>query len=109
MSIYCNQIQLIGCINRDVELKTSRHGGVMARASMATREVYKNEAGEKVIEVYWHNLIAWGKLAEMMHVLCKQGKEVVIQGKLTHRNYESKDGISRHISEIVVSEFLLIS
>ncbi len=103
-----NRVQLIGNLGRDVELKSLDNGRVMARAGIATREVYRNEAGEKTVEVQWHQLVAWGKLAEMMHVMGKKGKEIAVQGKLTHRKYEDKDGIVRYTSEVVVSEFMLI-
>lgn len=104
-----NRVQLIGNLGRDVEIKSLDNGRSMARASIATREVYRNDEGEKNIDVQWHNLVAWGKMAEMMHILCKKGKEVAVQGKLTHRMYEDKDGVTRYTSEIVVSEFMLIN
>lgn len=103
-----NRVQLIGNLGRDVELKSLDNGRVMARAGIVTREVYRNEAGEKMVEVQWHQLVAWGKLAEMMHVMGKKGKEIAVQGKLTHRKYEDKDGAVRYTSEVVVSEFMLI-
>lgn len=104
-----NRVQLIGNLGRDVEIKALDNGRAMARASIATREVYRSENGEKMVEVQWHNLVAWGKLAELLHVMGKKGKEVAVQGKLTHRIYEDKDGVSRFTSEVVVNEFMLIN
>ncbi len=103
-----NRVQLIGNLGRDVEIKALDNGRAIARASIATREVYRNESGEKTVEVQWHNLVAWGKLAELMHVMGKKGKEVAVQGKLTHRTYEDKDGVTRFTSEVIVNEFMLI-
>jgi single-strand DNA-binding protein len=104
-----NRVQLIGNLGRDVEIKALDNGRAIARASIATREVYRNEAGEKTVEVQWHTLVAWGKLAELMHAICKKGKEVAVQGKLTRRIYTDKDGVSRQTSEVVVNEFMLMN
>jgi single-strand DNA-binding protein len=103
-----NKVQLIGNLGRDVEWKQLENGNSIARAVIATKEVYKNSSGEKVIDVQWHNLVGWGKVAEIMHAILGKGKEVAVQGKLTHRSYEDKDGQKRFISEVVVSEFMPI-
>ena len=68
-----------------------------------------NDKGEKVIDVQWHNIVGWGKIAENMHVYLKKGKEVAIQGKLRHRTYDDKEGIKRYTSEVWVNEFMLLS
>jgi len=104
-----NRVQLIGHLGKDVEFKALDNGNALARVSIATKEIFQNSKGERVVDVQWHQLIGWGKLAEMMQVLCKKGKEVAVQGKLTHRSYEDKDGKKRYLSEIVVSEFMLMN
>lgn len=103
-----NKVQLIGNLGRDVEFKQLENGSAIARVSIATKEVYKNPKGEKIIDVQWHQLVGWGKVAEIMHVLLKKGKEVAVQGKLTHRSYEDEQGHKRQVSEVVVDEFMLI-
>ena len=77
--------------------------------SLATNDYYRNKEGEKVEETQWHNLVAWGKKAEVMARILKKGNEVAIQGKLTHRTYEDKDGKTRYFSEVVVHDFLKIT
>ena len=104
-----NKVQLIGHLGREVEFKQLEDGNALARVSLATKEVNKNQAGEKQVNTQWHHLIAWGKQAENMQVYFKKGKQVAVQGKLAHRSYEDKDGIKRHISEVVVKEFMLIN
>ena len=101
-----NKVQLIGNLGKDVEFKQLKGGNAIARVTIATKEVYKNPKGEKAVDVQWHNLVGWGKVAEMMQVLHKKGKEVAVQGKLTHRSYEDKDGQKRYISEVIVEEFM---
>lgn len=103
-----NKVQLIGHLGKDAEFKTFDNGNTLARVSIATKEVFHNSKGEKVVDVQWHQLVGWGKLAEMMQVLCKKGKEVAVQGKLTHRTYEDDNGQMKYLSEVVVSEFMLL-
>ena len=104
-----NRVQLIGHLGKDVEFKELENGNELARVSIATKEIFQNSKGERVVDVQWHQLVGWGKLAEMMQVLCKKGKEVAVQGKLTHRTYEDKNGQMRFLSEIVVNEFMLLN
>lgn len=104
-----NSVTLIGNLGKDPEIKQLQNGSWVARMSLATNETYKNQKGDKVTATQWHTLVAWGKTAEMMNNLLKKGKEVVVRGKLTYRNYEDKNGVKRNISEIWVSEFALLN
>ena len=101
-----NHVQLIGNLGKDVEFKQLKGGKAIARAVIATKEIYRNLQGEKVVDVQWHNLVGWGKVAEIMPVLLKKGKQVAVQGKLAHRSFEDKNGQKRYISEVIVSEFM---
>ncbi|MCB0547035.1 MAG: single-stranded DNA-binding protein [Phaeodactylibacter sp.] len=101
-----NKVQLIGNLGKDVEFKQLKDGNAIARVTIATKDVYRNPKGEKVVDVQWHNLVGWGRVAEIMQVLLKKGKEVAVQGKLTHRSYEDKSGQKRFISEVIVEEFM---
>lgn len=102
-----NRVQLIGNLGQDIEIKDFSSGSKLARVSLATSEVYTKQ-GEKHEETSWHRLVAWGKTAEMMSSLCKKGSRLAIQGKLTNREYEDKEGQKRYTTEIVVDEFYLI-
>ena len=75
---------------------------------MATNENYKNANGEKVTDTQWHNIIAWGNTAEIIEKYVNKGEEVAIEGKLTSRSYDDKDGNKRYITEIVVNELLML-
>ncbi len=108
MSTIRNSVTLIGHLGRDPEVKTFETGRTLARFSLATNEVYRNDQGEAITETQWHNCIAWGKTAERMQEYLKKGKEVVLKGKLTYSNYEDKNGVKRINPEIVVEEFLMV-
>ncbi len=103
-----NKVQLIGKLGRNPELRELANGQKMARVSIATIDVYKNQKDEKVIETQWHNLIAFGKVAENMEVFLKKGNEVAIMGRLRHSSYEDKEGITRKATSVQVSEFMLL-
>lgn len=104
-----NNVQLIGNLGKDVEFKQLDNGNAIARVSIATKEVYKKNDGEKQVDTQWHQLVGWGKVAEIMQVLLTKGKEVAIKGKLSHRSYIDKSGEKRFRSEVVVSEFMLMN
>ncbi len=103
-----NKVQLIGNLGNAPEVKTLDGGKKMARFSIATNETYRNAKGEKITETQWHNMIAWGKVAEIAEKYLTKGKEVVVEGKLVNRNYTDKEGNKKYITEVQVNELLLL-
>ena len=103
-----NKVQLIGNLGNDPEIITLDSGKKLAKFSLATNDSYKNAQGEKVDQVQWHNLIAWNKTAEIVEQYVTKGKEIAIEGKLTSRSYEDKEGQKRYVTEIVVNELLML-
>jgi len=103
-----NKVQLIGNLGNNPEVKTLDSGKKMARFSMATSEIYRNAKGEKVEETQWHNLVAWGKLAEIAEKYLQKGSEIALEGKLINRSYNDAEGIKKYITEIQVNELLLL-
>ncbi|MFM7838033.1 MAG: single-stranded DNA-binding protein [Chitinophagaceae bacterium] len=107
MNTIKNKVQLIGNIGSAPEIKTTEAGKKLARFSLATNENYRSAKGEKVKETQWHNIIAWGKTADLVEKYFKKGKEVAIEGKLINRNYTDKEGKKRYISEVQAKDILL--
>lgn len=103
-----NKVQLIGNLGNAPEVKTTESGKKLARFSVATNESYRNASGEKVTETTWHNLVAWGKVAEIAEKFLTKGKEVAIDGKLINRSYTDKDGNKKYITEVQVNELLML-
>lgn len=108
MNALKNKVQLIGNLGNAPEVKNTEKGKKLAKFSIATNETYYNAKGEKVTETQWHNLIAWGKVAELVEKYLSKGTEVAIEGKLMNNNYTDKDGNKRYNTEIQVHELLLI-
>lgn len=108
MNALRNKVQLIGNLGNDPEVTTLASGKKMAKITIATNETYKNDAGEKITDTQWHNVVAWGRTAELLEKYVTKGKEVAIEGKLTHRSYEDKNGDKKYITEVVANELLLL-
>ncbi len=99
---------MIGNLGNAPEVKTIESGKKMARFSVATNESYRNAKGEKVTETTWHNLVAWGKVAEIAEKYLNKGSEIAIEGKLINRSYTDKDGNKKYITEVQVNELLML-
>ncbi|MTE26155.1 single-stranded DNA-binding protein [Winogradskyella ouciana] len=108
MNTLRNKVQLIGNLGKDPEIINLESGKTLAKFSIATNESYKNSQGEKVTDTQWHNIVAWGKTAQIVEKFVTKGKEVAIEGKLTTRSWEDKDGMKRYMTEVVCSELLML-
>ncbi|WP_142784118.1 single-stranded DNA-binding protein [Changchengzhania lutea] len=108
MSTLRNKVQLIGNVGNEPEITNLESGKKVAKFSIATNESYKDSKGEKVTNTQWHNIVAWGKIAEIVEKYVGKGKEVALEGKLTSRSYETKAGEKRYVTEVVVDEILLL-
>ena len=108
MSTLRNKVQLIGNLGKAPEIITLDSGKKLAKFSIATNETYKNAQGEKVQDTQWHNVIAWNKTAEIVEKYLDKGKEIAIEGKLTSRSYDDKEGNKRYITEVVCDELVML-
>lgn len=108
MNAMKNKVQLIGHVGNEPEIKNFEGGKKVANLTLATNEIYRNEKGDKVEQTEWHKVVAWGKTAELIEKYVIKGKEIAVEGKLTYRSYEDKNGEKRNITEVIVNEILLI-
>ena len=108
MNALRNKVQLIGRLGQDPEIMTFDDGNKMAKFSIATDDSYKDKNGEKVERTYWHNVIVSGGLVNIVENYVVKGKEIAIEGKLTNRSYEDKDGNKRYTTEVLCNELLLL-
>ena len=99
---------MIGNLGQDPEIVNLDGGAKLAKFSLATTESYKNNKGEKVDDTQWHNVVAWNKTADIIERYLEKGNEVAVEGKLTSRSYETKEGEKRYITEIVCNELLML-
>lgn len=102
-----NSVQLIGHLGKDPEVKTFGKSQ-KASFSLATSDTYKNAKGEKVQDTQWHNIVIWGKLADVAGKYLKKGSEIAIEGKLVHRAYDTEKGEKRYVTEINVNDLAML-
>lgn len=102
-----NRVTLIGHTGKEVEM-INFEKGKLAKVSLATNDYYTNAAGEKVEETQWHNLVCYGKTADIMQKYVEKGKEIAIEGKIIYKTYDGEDGKKRYSTEIRVEELVLL-
>ena len=103
-----NKVQLIGNLGNTPEVINLESGKKLAKFSIATNESYKNAKGEQIKDTQWHNVVAWGKTADIIEKYLQKGNEVAIEGKLINRSYDDKDGNKRYITEVLANEILML-
>ena len=107
MNTLRNSVRLYGNVGKEPEVKTFENGNKVAHISLATSEKRKNQEGNYVEETTWHNLAVWGKPVDTIEKYVSKGDKLCIEGRLTNRAYEAKDGTKKWYTEIVVNDFLL--
>ena len=108
MNAMKNTVQLIGNVGNDPEIKNLDGGKKVANLTIATNDSYKNDKGEKVEQTEWHKVVAWGKTAEIIEKYVTKGLQIAIEGKLTHRSYDDKNGEKRYITEVLANDVLFL-
>ncbi len=104
-----NSVRLIGHLGKDPEATTFDNGKMKVRFSLATTESYKNSNGDKVEETQWHNIVCWNGTAKVAEQYLKKGNEIALEGKLTNRSWEDKEGNKHFITEVLASQILMLN
>jgi len=107
MNAIRNTVQLIGQVGQEPEIKSFEKGKKVANLILTTSDIYYRGNGDKVEQTEWHRVTAWGKLADIVEKHVVKGKEIAVEGKLTHRSYDDKDGEKRYVTEVTANEILL--
>ena len=102
-----NKVILVGTVGKDPEVRNTQNNKV-ATFSLATNESYKDKNGEKKIVTEWHNVVIWGKLAEIVEKYVKKGNHLYLEGKLSSRSWEDQNGTKRYITEVIVHSMTML-
>ena len=102
-----NKVMLVGRLTRDVELRNTATGQPVASISMATNRFWKDKNGQKQDQTEFHNVVLWGRLAEIAGQYLAKGQETYIEGRLQTRKYTAKDGTERRVTEVVAENMQL--
>ena len=108
MSNVKNNVQLIGHMGADPEVRTLENGTKMTRIRLATTERYKNKLGAWQDETTWHSIVAWEGVAEKAEKFLKKGAYILLEGKLTSRHYTSTNNEKKFVYEVRATNFILL-
>ncbi len=103
-----NKVILIGNLGKDPELKYTPSGRAVVNFTMATNERWTSQDGQKQERTTWHNIVAWGKQAEVINEYCRKGRQIYVEGRIDNRTYDKQDGTKGYISEVIVQNFQLL-
>jgi len=108
MTTLRNSVQLIGHLGVDPETITYGENKSRVKFSLATNDFYRDKDGERQQETQWHNIIAFGKTAEIAEKYLKKGVEIAVAGKLSYRSWEDKEGKTNYFTEVIANEILML-
>jgi single-strand DNA-binding protein len=103
-----NRAMIIGNLTRDPELRTTPNGQNVCNFSVATSSQWNDASGQKQERVEYHNIVAWGKLADICGQFLGKGRKVYIEGRLQTRDWEAQDGSKRNRTEIVAENMIML-
>lgn len=103
-----NKVQLIGHLGKNPEVRYTSSGSAVANFTMATNETWTGKDGQKNDRTEWHNIVAWGKLGEICGEYLTKGKQVYIEGRMTTRSWEDRDGNKRYTTEVKADNLIML-
>jgi single-strand DNA-binding protein len=104
-----NKVILIGHLGKDPEVRYTQGGQAVASFSLATSEKWNDKGGQKQEKTEWHNIVAWGKTAEICGQYLRKGSPVYVEGKLATQSWEDRDGTKKYKTEIVAHQVIFLA
>lgn len=108
MAGFLNKVMLIGNLTRDPESRQIPSGQTVCSFGLATNRTWKDQSGNKQEAVEFHNVVVWGKLAEICAQYLAKGRKTFIEGRLQTRDWEGQDGVKRNRTEIIAENMILL-
>lgn len=104
-----NKATVMGRLGQDPDIRYLANGDAVATLSICTSETWKDkQTGDKKESQEWHRVALWRKLAEVAGEYCRKGKRVYVEGKLSTRKWQDKDGVERYTTEIIADELQIV-
>ncbi|MAO72294.1 MAG: single-stranded DNA-binding protein [Flavobacteriales bacterium] len=103
-----NKVILLGNLGKDPEVRHLDNGVAVANFSLATTESYTNKQGDRVNQTEWHNIVLWRGLADIAEKYLKKGNSVYIEGKISTRKWEDKEGNSKYSTDIIADKMTML-
>jgi len=108
MAYSLNRAQLIGNLTSDPEIRQIPSGRTVASFSVATNSSWTDSNGQRQDKAEFHNIVCWGKLAEIVGQFLKKGRKIYVEGRLQTRNWEGEDGVKRYRTEIIADNVIML-
>ena len=103
-----NKVILIGNLGRDPELKMTPSGQALCRFSIATTESWKDSQGQRQSKTEWHNIVVWGKQAEVAEKYLRKGSQVMVEGRIQYREYQDQQGNKKTATDIRLDNMVML-
>jgi single-strand DNA-binding protein len=103
-----NKVMLIGNLTRDPELRSTNSGQTVASFAVATNRSWNDAQGTRQDAVEYIDIVAWGKLAEIVGQIYRKGRRTYVEGRFQTRSWEAQDGTKRYKTEVVASDLILL-
>ena len=103
-----NKVVLVGRLGQDPKLKYTNSGAAVCTFSVATNDSYTNGSGERVDTTEWHNIVVWGRLAEICSEYISKGRQVYLEGQLQTRSWEDRDGKTTYKTEVKARDVVFL-
>lgn len=104
-----NKAIIVGTLGKDPEVRKTPNGNSVASFSVATNEKFNDKQGQKQEKTEWHNIVVWGKVADLCGQYLSKGKSVYLEGKITTRSWDDNQGQKKYMTEIVASTVQFLS
>lgn len=108
MAFSLNRAQIIGNVTRDPEVRQTGNGQMVASFAVATNSTWTDKMGQKQEKAEFHNVVVWGKLAEICQTYVKKGRKIYVEGRMQTRDWEGEDGVKRYRTEINAENIILL-
>lgn len=103
-----NKVTLIGNLGKDPEFQQLEGNVSVAKFSLATTEMFKDDKGKPRSSTEWHSIVLWRSLAELAAKYLQKGSLVYVEGKLKTRSYDDRDGTKRYVTEIIADQLIML-
>ena len=104
-----NKVILVGNLGRDPELRTTPNGQAVAKFSIATNRRWKDRDGNRQEQTEWHNIVVWGRQAEVAGQYLNKGKQIYLEGRLQTSSWDDREtGVKKYRTEIICENFTML-
>jgi len=103
-----NHVRLVGHLGQKPNVMSTDNGVSVSTVSLATHDIYKDKQGQKVENTTWHNIVAFGSIADLLGKYLKKGAHVMVLGRLVTKQYTDRNGVDKYVTEVICEDILFL-